>query len=468
MKKPLLNRWRRAGRGRLSPFAAIRLGLGLALAAGIAAAQQAPADPSKVLRLAFPVAETNFDPAQISDLYSNTITGHIFESLLTYDYLARPAKLKPLTAAAMPEVSSDFKTYTVRIRPGIYFTPDPAFKGQPRELVAADYAYSIKRIYDPRWKSPLQVGLEQEQIVGLQALRSPRELLTILLTTILIWLTETLKYWFVMQAFPFSVPFTVLMLMTAVVNLFTTIPSTPGYVGTFDAPGIAVLTQFGVPDALSDPQLQLVRQSDGQVLESNTDWGTAPNAAAITAAGLAPSDADEPAILVTLDEGGYTAIAGGENGATGIALIEVFEVDGGSQPKLVNLSTRGYVTNGDRVMIGGIIVNGNDGETKRILLRAMGPSLGAHGIQHPLFDPSMHLYNQAGEQLIDNDDWDYLSDRLQDEITALGMQPGVRREAVLLLDLPPGNYTVIVQPFESVDQPAQPGIGLVEAYEITQ
>ncbi len=139
-------------------------------ATGLALAQPAVAPAPKVLRLAFPVAETTFDPAQISDLYSNTITGHIFESLLTYDYLARPARLKPLTAQAMPEVSSDFKTYTVRVRPGIYFTPDPAFKGQPRELVATDYAYSIKRIYDPRWKSPLQVGLEQEEIVGLQAL----------------------------------------------------------------------------------------------------------------------------------------------------------------------------------------------------------------------------------------------------------------------------------------------------------
>jgi hypothetical protein len=76
-------------------------------------------------------------------------------------------------------------------------------------------------------------------------------MLTILLTTVLIWLGETLKYWFVMHAFPFEVPFTVLMLMTAVVNLFTTIPSTPGYIGTFDAPGIAVLTQFDVPQALA-------------------------------------------------------------------------------------------------------------------------------------------------------------------------------------------------------------------------
>jgi hypothetical protein len=94
-------------------------------------------------------------------------------------------------------------------------------------------------------------GLFDRFIVGLQSLRSPREMLTILLTTVLIWLGETLKYWFVMHAFPFEVPFTVLMLMTAVVNLFTTIPSTPGYIGTFDAPGIAVLTQFDVPQALA-------------------------------------------------------------------------------------------------------------------------------------------------------------------------------------------------------------------------
>jgi ABC-type transport system substrate-binding protein len=141
------------------------------LLAGSFASAQTPATTPKVLRLAFPVAETGFDPAQISDLYSSTITGHIFESLLTYDYLARPVKLKPLTAIGMPEVSKDFTVYTVRLRPGIFFTPDPAFKGQARELVATDYVYSIKRIFDPRWKSPHQVSLAQEGIVGLQALR---------------------------------------------------------------------------------------------------------------------------------------------------------------------------------------------------------------------------------------------------------------------------------------------------------
>jgi uncharacterized protein (TIRG00374 family) len=120
---------------------------------------------------------------------------------------------------------------------------------RPRRF-ATLYAYLVDRLLPAGWR-PRVHGLFDGFIVGLQALRSPRELLTILLTTILIWLGETLKYWFVMHAFPFSVPFTVLMLMTAVVNLFTTIPSTPGYVGTFDAPGIAVLTQFGVPQAIA-------------------------------------------------------------------------------------------------------------------------------------------------------------------------------------------------------------------------
>src|SRR6478672_1996253 len=92
------------------------------------------ADPSKLLRIAFPVAETGFDPVRVSDLYSNTVNEAIFERLLTYDYLARPAKIVPLTAEALPEISDGGRTYLLHLRRGIYFTPDPAFKGQPREL----------------------------------------------------------------------------------------------------------------------------------------------------------------------------------------------------------------------------------------------------------------------------------------------------------------------------------------------
>ncbi|HOX68668.1 MAG TPA: ABC transporter substrate-binding protein, partial [Burkholderiaceae bacterium] len=135
------------------------------------ASAQGAAPAQKVFRYAFPVAETGFDPVQISDLYSATIIANIIESPLTYDYLARPVKLKLQTAAEMPEVSADFKTYTVRIRPGIYFADDPAFKGKKRELVAADYVFSLKRIFDPRWKSPAYPSLADEQVLGLEALR---------------------------------------------------------------------------------------------------------------------------------------------------------------------------------------------------------------------------------------------------------------------------------------------------------
>src|SRR5713226_10518923 len=109
-----------------------------------------PAAAEKVLRWAFQVAETGFDPVQVNDVYSAIIFGHIFDAPLTYDYLALPVKLKPATAAALPEVSADGTTYTIRIKPGIYFTDDPAFGGKKRELVAQDYIYSLKRVLDPK------------------------------------------------------------------------------------------------------------------------------------------------------------------------------------------------------------------------------------------------------------------------------------------------------------------------------
>jgi ABC-type transport system substrate-binding protein len=125
----------------------------------------------KVLRYAFEVAETGFDPVQLSDLYSRNITREIFEAPLHFAYLGVPGTLLPLTASALPEIAPDFSTYTFHIKPGIYFADDPAFKGNKRELVAADYVYSIKRHYDPRWKSVQISELETFDIVGLAALR---------------------------------------------------------------------------------------------------------------------------------------------------------------------------------------------------------------------------------------------------------------------------------------------------------
>ena len=125
----------------------------------------------KVLRYAIRIAETGFDPAQISDLYSRTIAASLFDAPYRVEFLARPVRIRPNTAVALPEISPDFRTFTVRIRPGIYFDDDPVFKGKKRELTAEDYVYSIKRHYDPRWKSPSLYSLENSKILGLSELR---------------------------------------------------------------------------------------------------------------------------------------------------------------------------------------------------------------------------------------------------------------------------------------------------------
>jgi ABC-type transport system substrate-binding protein len=145
-------------------------GASLPLAAPVRA--QPPTSAGKTLRVAFQTAETGFDPAQVQDLYSRQVIGHILDAPLEYDYHARPAWLRPNTAVALPEVSADFRMFTFRLRPGILFQDDPAFNGKPRELVAADYIYSWKRIYDPRWKSPMLFVLENSKVLNLTELRA--------------------------------------------------------------------------------------------------------------------------------------------------------------------------------------------------------------------------------------------------------------------------------------------------------
>ncbi len=145
---------------RLAVFA-----LWVAIAPAVALAQP---DPNKVIRYAFEIAETGFDPAQISDWYSSLVNEQIFDTPLTYDYLARPLKFKPNVLESMPEISADGKSYTLRVKKGVFFADDPAFNGKKRELVAADIAYSMKRLFDPKTKSPNQYLLEG-LIVGMDA-----------------------------------------------------------------------------------------------------------------------------------------------------------------------------------------------------------------------------------------------------------------------------------------------------------
>ncbi len=153
---------------------ALTLGTAPALAADAAAsttiASKEFADQKKVLRTIFPVAETGFDPAATRDLYSNAINEVVFERLYTYDYLANPARIVPEAAAALPEVSADGKSYLIRLKKGIYFTPDPAFNGKPRELKVSDFVYSFKRLMDPRLASS-HSWLFEDKIIGLNELR---------------------------------------------------------------------------------------------------------------------------------------------------------------------------------------------------------------------------------------------------------------------------------------------------------
>ena len=143
--------------------------LAFALAAAAAVDAGAQADPHKVLRVVFRTTETGFDPQAVSDIYSNYVIRVLFEPPYRYDFRARPHRVVPNTAVALPEGSKDGTEWTIKVRPGIYFIDDPAFRGRKRELTAADYAYSWKRVLDPKTRSP-HLELFDGKFVGMEAL----------------------------------------------------------------------------------------------------------------------------------------------------------------------------------------------------------------------------------------------------------------------------------------------------------
>jgi oligopeptide transport system substrate-binding protein len=133
------------------------------------------AAPAKTIRFSYQIAETEFDPVRVSDVMSNMINDVIFESLLTYDYLARPVKLKANIAAGMPEVTEDGKLYTFKIRPGIFFADDAVFGGKKREVTSSDFAYALKRLYDPAIRSPWLWYVEGKIIGGDEAMAAAKK-----------------------------------------------------------------------------------------------------------------------------------------------------------------------------------------------------------------------------------------------------------------------------------------------------
>lgn len=200
------------------------------------------------------------------------------------------------------------------------------------------------------------------------------------------------------------------------------------------------LAQAGVSNPLADPTMTLVRMSDQSVVATNDNWTQAPNADAMRSTGFAPSDARESAILVTLQPGAYTAIVDGVNGATGVAVVAVYEVDHPDVP-LINISTRGDVLTGNNVLIGGLVVTGDSPKT--VVITATGPSLASAGVANALSNPTLTLVRSSDQAVIAaNDDWKTASNA--DAIRASGFAPSNDAESAIMMTLPPGAYTAIV------------------------
>jgi hypothetical protein len=201
------------------------------------------------------------------------------------------------------------------------------------------------------------------------------------------------------------------------------------------------LSAFNIDNPLANPTLRLVRGSDQATIATNDDWQSAANHAELSAAGLAPPQAVESAILIDLAPGAYPAIVEGAGGGTGVAVIGVYEVDHPEVP-LVNISTRGRVATGEGVMIGGFVVNG--AAPKTVAIVATGPSLANFGIASPLPNPKVTLVRSSdGAVVATNDDWAAHPNASQ--LQAAGLAPSNAAEAGLHISLPPGAYTAIVE-----------------------
>jgi hypothetical protein len=214
------------------------------------------------------------------------------------------------------------------------------------------------------------------------------------------------------------------------------------------------LASVGVQGALADPVLELYDAS-GNLLVSNNDWQQT-QAQALRDANLAPSNDLESAILATLAPGAYTAIVRGNGNATGIGLVEVYDLQTSASSKLGNLSTRGLVGAAQNVMIGGTIVTGPD--TARVIFRALGPSLAAVGIPNALSDPQLDLFDANGGKISSNNNW---KDSQAAAITGTGLAPSSDLESAIVADLAPGNYTAVVSGVNGAT-----GVALVEAYHL--
>ena len=234
------------------------------------------------------------------------------------------------------------------------------------------------------------------------------------------------------------------------------------------------LSQYGILNPLYNPTLEL-HDGTGALIGSNDNWMSTIIGGIITHnqvsdvmdSGHAPTDGRESAIVADLPAGNYTAIVRGVNNMTGVALVEVYDLSPETNSILGNISSRAFVQTGDNVMIGGFIVAGT--ESKRVIVRAIGPELTQYGVPDALNNPTLELHNGTGALIASNDNWLHTivggiitSDQTQ-AIRNSGYAPGDGRESAIIADLPPGNYTAIVRAVDNMT-----GVALVEVYDLDQ
>lgn len=212
-----------------------------------------------------------------------------------------------------------------------------------------------------------------------------------------------------------------------------------------------------VPNPLADPVIELFNGA-GASIARNDNWRDGAEAAQLQAMGLAPSNDKESALLRTLNEGAYTVVLSGAGNTSGIGLVEIYDIDFGSNSRLANISTRGQVQTGNDILIGGMIVSGS--APQRVVSRAIGPDLGAQGVPTALQDPTLDIRDADGMLIGSNNNF---KDGAQtDELAQNGLTPGDDRDSAIILNVPPGNYTALVTGVNNTT-----GIALVEFYNLS-
>jgi hypothetical protein len=228
------------------------------------------------------------------------------------------------------------------------------------------------------------------------------------------------------------------------------------------------LAAFGITDALANPTLEIHDSNNNNlIVATNDDWKVtrlggliiADQSAEITASGLAPGNDFESAIIANLPPGSYTAVVRGLGDSVGTGVVDAFDLNPGAATTMANIATRGLIQPGDKLLIGGFIIQNGAGKAAVL---AIGPSLAAFGITNALPDTTLQLRDGNGNLVVENDDWKIRSSdgaSQQAEIEATGLQPTDDRESAVVTVLPPGPYTAQVR-----GKPETTGTGVVQVY----